>query len=278
MSNHDPADGQPNSAKPAFELSKWQKRQAALLYHFSSLDYLKGLKTLLDDFVKGVDITLDVAETEGRDRFLVSERWGVRDTVANFSTYGFPALQDFQRSVALQIAEWPAEYYHGTGYNQCERLLGELSMNWSTPEEEERFKAGMKKIADYALGLDDTMRHRLDDYSFFLTWHDSKHFFSELPKFAVRTEFEARVASCPYAQAFMCRRPIPMAACSSLGQATMMVDSPIAKRSMSWGFKRSVWSAEKRCGKTIPACCHWSTGRNTSKASRSSTGTKNLAF
>lgn len=55
-----------------FHLSKWQKRQATLLYHFASLDYLKGLKKLVDDFVNGVDITLDLAQRQGRDQLIAN--------------------------------------------------------------------------------------------------------------------------------------------------------------------------------------------------------------
>jgi hypothetical protein len=189
--------GNPLSPKPEFHLNKWQKRQAALLYHFASMDYLKGLKKLLDDFVKGVDITLERAKDEGRDRYLVSERWGTRNTSANFSTYGFSGLQDFQKSVNRQIAEIAFEYYHGTGYNQCNRLLQELSLNWTTEEEEAQFKAGMEKLGVYAACIDDVMDHRWNESFINVYWQDYKHLFPRLPKFKVRTDVEGQSGRLP---------------------------------------------------------------------------------
>ena len=186
-----------NPAPAAFELNKWQKRQATLLYHFASLDYLKGLKKLLDDFVNGVDITLDLAQQQGRDQFIANERWGVRDTAANFSTYGFSALKEFQRSVNKQIATLKSEYYHATGYNQCTGLLGEVSLGWSTPEEQERFEAGMSAIGKYADPLDTTMQHAWRDEHFPSLWADYCQLFPKVPKFRVRTDVEGQSGKLP---------------------------------------------------------------------------------
>ena len=86
------------------ELTLWQKKQAALLYYYASIEYLKPLHGMVNDVIKGIDITLQLASDEGRDRFLVNERWGARDTSANWSTYAFPALLDLQKSVAKQVS------------------------------------------------------------------------------------------------------------------------------------------------------------------------------
>jgi hypothetical protein len=189
--------GNPLSPKPEFHLNKWQKRQAALLYHFASMDYLKGLKALLDDFVKGVDITLDTAKQEGRDKYLMSERWGMRETSANFSTYGFPGLQDFQKATNRDIALRATESYEFTGYNQCSRLLGELSLQWTTQEENEQFDAGMEKIGRYATPIDGVMRHRWDERTFSIVWGEHHHLFPRIPKFRVRTDVEAESGKRP---------------------------------------------------------------------------------
>ena len=84
----------------SFELSLWQKRQATVLYHYASLDYLKGLKLRVDALINGTDVLLDTAQQQGRDALVASKRWGARDTSANWSTYGFPALMDFQQTTA----------------------------------------------------------------------------------------------------------------------------------------------------------------------------------
>lgn len=196
MSNTD-LYGKPLSPAPEFSLSKWQARQAALLYHFASLDYLKGLKKLLDDFVNGVDITLERASQDGRDQVIANPRWGVRDTAANFGSYGFPALRDFQKSTNKDIALRANEFYTFTGYNQCSRLLGELSLAWTTPEEEARFEAGMNTIGHYATSIDATMERSWSDGSLASMWEEHGSKFSRLPKFCVRTDVEAESGRLP---------------------------------------------------------------------------------
>lgn len=179
--------GKPLAPTPEFRLNKWQKRQAAMLYHFASINYLKGLKKLLDDFVNGVDVTLDHAAQQNRDEALADVRWGVRDTVANFSTYGFPALRDFQKSVNKQIAEIASDCYHGTGMNQCARVLGELSLGWSTPDEQQRFEAGMKVLESYAGWIDTTMMHGWNDGIAAVAWQEFGDKLMPLPRFKVHT-------------------------------------------------------------------------------------------
>ena len=183
--------GKPLTPEPEFILNKWQKRQATLLYHFSSMEYLKGLKKLLDQFISGVDITLDLAQAQARDELIANLRWGVRDTAANFGTYGFPALRDFQKSVNKQIAYMASENYHATGSNQCQRLLGELSLGWTTPEEQERFEAGMNAIGNYASLIDGVMKHQWKEDNFATIWKENSSHFLMIPKFKVHTDIEA---------------------------------------------------------------------------------------
>ncbi|MES2743165.1 MAG: hypothetical protein V4754_19750 [Pseudomonadota bacterium] len=44
-----------------FELTQWQKKQAAMLYHFASMEYLKGLQQRVNDLIAFVEPTLDLA-------------------------------------------------------------------------------------------------------------------------------------------------------------------------------------------------------------------------
>lgn len=80
-------------------LTCWQKKQAALLYLFSSLNYLEGLRgqiSALRAFAEGV---LDNNEADGRDTFLKSKRWGNRNGGENWRNNAWPFLRDFQKSV-----------------------------------------------------------------------------------------------------------------------------------------------------------------------------------
>jgi hypothetical protein len=101
----------------SIQLTSWQKKQAALLYHFASLDYLKGLQEGIRDLVKIVDPTLDLAKAQGRDTFLVDKQWGNRNTSENWANNAWPFLKDFQLSIAKHIANRALEIYSITGAN-----------------------------------------------------------------------------------------------------------------------------------------------------------------
>ena len=172
------------------ELTLRQKKQATLLYHYASLEYLKPLQGMVNDVIKGVDITLQLASDEGRDRFLVNERWGARDTSANWSTYAFPALLDLQKSVAKQVSNVAFESYGHTGVYNCQRTMDERSMNWATEDEEDRFEKQMEALADYAYPIDKTLSRgplwRLDIFD--ESWQKTKANFLRIPQFRLRED------------------------------------------------------------------------------------------
>ena len=187
--------GKPVGGYPEFKLNLQQKRQATLLYHWMSLDYLRDLKHLIDTLIKGADVDLELAKRQGRDALLVSQRWGVRDTSANWSTFVFPALEDFRKSTIRLIAWRASESYCGTGATQCGRMIDEFSSMWMTEEEEKRFKEQFDKVyhhaqfIDYAAGVGGQRSPK--DSSMANFWRDSAHLFARLPKFRVRTDVEA---------------------------------------------------------------------------------------
>jgi hypothetical protein len=182
-------------AKQEFKLDLQQKRQAILLYHWMSLDYLKGLKALIDALIKGADVQLELAKRQGRDELITNERWGVPDTSANWSTHVFPALEDFRKSTIKLIAWRTSEAYCGTGASQCARMIQEFSSMWMTPEEEEQFKQQWEAVYRYASHIDDAAgvggdRTQLTDHSMVLYWQETSELFPRLPKFRVRTDVE----------------------------------------------------------------------------------------
>ena len=188
--------GNPLGKGPEYLLSVWQKRQAAMLYHWMSLDYLRGLKDLIDALIKGADVTVELARRQGRDALIANPRWGVRDTSANWSTYAFPALEDFRKSTIWHIAARVNENFGKTGATQCGRMLSEFSSMWMTEEEEERFNKQWETVFSYASKIDDAAgaggEKRLDDFGMVLRWQEDEALnFPRLPKFRVRTDVEA---------------------------------------------------------------------------------------
>lgn len=188
--------GNPIGGYPSFTLNLQQKRQATLLYHWMSLDYLRTLKTLIDALIKGADVNLELAKAQGRDALVTNERWGVRDTSANWSTHVFPALEDFRKSTIWHIAQVANEVYGFTGANQCARMISEFSSMWMTEEEEQRFTAQFNAVYHHAQFIDFAAgkggrRNQLNDSSMTVYWKEFAHLFPVLPKFRVRTDVEA---------------------------------------------------------------------------------------
>jgi hypothetical protein len=175
-------------------LNPWQKAQAAILYHFASSDYLKGLHRMVSNLMDGVvDPLLTLSKNENRDSVLKDDpRWGNRNTTESWSNNAWPFLRDFQLSLTKDIAARAFEQYQITDTNNCFRGISEYSMQWATVEEEERFNDLIREISNYAIGIDQTLDDyydsRWDDYGFA---HSYKEFALEhplIPKFRVRDD------------------------------------------------------------------------------------------
>lgn len=180
-------------APAIFTLNSWQKKQAAMLYHFASLDYLKGLHRMVSDLMNGVvNPLLVLAQGQNRDAFLVDPRWGSRNTTENWSNNAWPFLRDFQCSLAKDIAGRAFEQYGITDTNNCFRGMSEYSMQWATVEEEQRFIGMVRIISDYANNIDQTLddyhHSRWNDYDFAHSYKEFGSQHPQIPKFRVRAD------------------------------------------------------------------------------------------
>ena len=193
--------GKPLAGYPQYTLSLHQKRQATLLYHWMSIPYLQALLGMVNCLIAGVDVVVDEANQQDRDRLMVSERWGVRDTTANWSTHVYPALEAFRESTIRLIARRANESYSGTGAYQCARMISEHSSMWMTVEEEERFKAEFDKVQAHARRIDSVCgsggQKRMKDRMMFDAWQKYGHLYPRLPLFRVRTDVEGESGKMP---------------------------------------------------------------------------------
>lgn len=197
--------GRPLGRQPDLQLNLWQKRQATLIDYFSSLDYLKGLLTRIEALIAGADVNLDAALADGRDRFIANPRWGTRDTAANWSTYGYPALLDWKQTIQRQISLRAVEAYSTTDAQNCAGKLRELSMRWASEEEEEKFNQSFDAVYNYASNIDRLMKRpqSANDSVYHTLWHGFPSdipglstpafgkLFSRLPRFRIRTDVVA---------------------------------------------------------------------------------------
>lgn len=203
--------GSPFGRQPDLQLNLWQKRQAALIDYFASLEYLKGLLERIEALIQGADISLDAAMADGRDRFIANARWGTRDTAANWSTYGYPALLDWKQTIQRQISLRAVEAYSTTDAQNCAGKLRELSMLWANEEEEARFKRSFDSVYSYASNIDRIMQRpqSANDGVYHTLWHGYRSadqtlnppaydaLFPRLPRFRIRTDVVAETGKRP---------------------------------------------------------------------------------
>jgi hypothetical protein len=129
----------------------------------------------------------------------MSERWGARDTSANWSSYGFPSLLEFREATLWDIQARARDIYDITGANQCGRVLDEYSLMWLTPDQEKQFKDRFEEVYHYARQIDRVMRRppTADDTVWWNIWKEHKVDFARLPKFRVRPDIEGESDKVP---------------------------------------------------------------------------------
>ena len=183
-------------------LTSWQKKQAALLYFFSSYNYLEGLYERVHQLQGFADGILDKRRIEGRDRFLRDARWGDRDTSENWANNAWSFLRVFGLSTMKAMADRQSQIYRITGANQCARGMAEFSMQWTTIDEQKKFDEMLESVTWYAMYIDKTMdtSHRAgrwDDFGLTMTWARHSAQFVKCPKFNVREDIVTETRKIP---------------------------------------------------------------------------------
>lgn len=186
-----------------FELDPWQRRQAAMLYHFSSLDYLKGLHRAISRLIDGIiDPVLHLAAEQGRDAVLVDKRWGNRNTSDNWATNAWPLLKDLQASIAQDIGLRAFEDFRITSLTSTLRGIDEFSMAWATEEEEEAYLQATAALCRYADPIDRTLDREptagWNDFELAEAFLDFVPQIPRIPSYRVKTDIVVETGKIPY--------------------------------------------------------------------------------
>ncbi len=170
------------------DLNIHQKRQAALLYHYTSAEYLESIIAAAREWLKTADATLDQAERSERDKLMALEGWEVGDTAANWSTYGHPMLADMMRMLYKQRAERAVEKYAPPNIRFTYMGLQHFSLNWTLPEEERKFEDAATACLAAASPLDAVLRRSWDDVDFEAEWETLRGIIRPLPRYKLRSD------------------------------------------------------------------------------------------
>jgi hypothetical protein len=191
--------GNPIGTTKDFPLTNHRKRQAAILYHYASLDYLKGLIPLIDETILAFHRVAQTAQAQGRDALFTSKRWGVRGTSANADTYGTPFLSGLRETTLRQISDVAFEKYGQTDVRYAWGGLREVDTGWMSDAEYDRYEKAWNTTFAYACNIDYTMGRQADwkDSLLVHEWSTCHSRFEPMPKFRVRTDVQAETGKKP---------------------------------------------------------------------------------
>ena len=196
------------------ELNPWHKRQAALIHHFTSMEYLKALLPQIDSLLALTDQILDERshlDTAGR----ALAGWNSQDTASHFSTYAYPALMEFREGIVKDIALRSIEQYSVAGEHQCARMLEEYAyqMVWATPEQESVFREATERVFNYARQLSRIVARpsTMDDYIHWFLWNEGVIDTHRIPIFRIRSDIVVRTNQVPPRTGIYVAKDDPMA-------------------------------------------------------------------
>lgn len=185
-----------NQAK-IISLSLYQKRQAALLYYFSSIEFLDQIIERAWALAAFTDTTLDHVTRIKRDKAMRQLGWAEGHLSSNWSTYAHPMLKDCLRGLLEQKRLRATEWYDIAGARDALTGMSHFSMNWTLPEEEQVFRQLSNEARGIAAKLDMTVLRFWTDLGMSSTWEQYQHQFPKIPKFRVRTDVEGESGKRP---------------------------------------------------------------------------------
>jgi hypothetical protein len=180
-----------------FTLNAYQRRQAALLYYFGSMEYLDKIIASVSALTAFTDQTLDYAARVERDKAMRKLGWDEGNLAANWSTHAHPMLRDCLRGLQRQKAMRATEWYDISGVRSALSGMSHYSIDWTLPEEEEKFLALRSEASDLGIRLDETVEHTWTDRDMTWMWDRYRQQFPQLPKFRVRTDVIAETGKRP---------------------------------------------------------------------------------
>lgn len=183
-------------------LSQWQKKQAALLYYFSSATYLDGLSERLHSLRIFAEGSSYVCEDEDRNKARRKSKSQRRKNAENLKINTWPFLGDLQRSISQSSIERKRNIYRTTGVYQCARGMSECSIQRMTHEAQDQFDHMFENLYAYAQYIDDTMDRTVHsshwtDFGLTLAWERHQAAFPVLPRFRTITDVVCESGQMP---------------------------------------------------------------------------------
>lgn len=179
-------------------LNSHQKRQATLLYYFSSMEFLDGIIARVRALTAFTDQTLDYAARVDRDKAMRALSWNEGYLAANWSKHAHPMLNDCLHALLRQKRLRATEWYDISGVSGTLTGMSHFSMNWTLPEEESKFLELSGEAIGASMAFDSTINHTWTDLRALSAWIRYHDLFPKIPKFRVRTDVVAESGKRPF--------------------------------------------------------------------------------
>ncbi|XLZ71975.1 hypothetical protein ABT364_08395 [Massilia sp. SR12] len=184
------------------QLSPWQARQAAMLYWYSSLEYLQKLHSVLEQVVNGlVDPELVASSRHATRRILQHAQWGIQNAYEVVQPSPLSDFDCLKSSVAEDIKKRKKGVYARTATDDEMRKLQEFWVCAYPPEKEQQYQQAIALINHFSYPIDSLLygfpSPRWCDFSFA---HHIPSFMVEspvIPKFRVRTDITGTTGQQP---------------------------------------------------------------------------------
>lgn len=184
------------------QLTRWQARQAAMLYWYSSLEYLQKFHNVLEQVVNGlVDPELVASSRHDASRILHHAQWGIQNAHKVVQPCPLSDFYDLERAVAQSITKRKKGVYEPTATDDEMRKLQEFWVCVYPPEKEQQYQQAIALINHFSYPIDSLFygfpSPRWSDFSFACHLPSFMVESPVIPKFRVRTDITGTTGQQP---------------------------------------------------------------------------------
>lgn len=178
-------------------LNIYQKRQAALLYHFTSMAYLDAIIERVRALTAFTDKTIDYAARVERDKVMREVGWRNGYPTPNYFKYGHPRLNACLRGLLEQKRLRVQQWFDISGVRGTLTGIEYFPVYWDSEAEEQTYYALSAEASRLGSRLDSTVGRRWTDYDLTWLWGEHRSVFPKIPRFRIRTDIEGETGKPP---------------------------------------------------------------------------------
>lgn len=185
------------------ELTRWHARQAAMLYHYASLDYLKKVRDMINQLRRGDASAMMVeAREQGEHAQVSNAKFGTLEPTANWALHGnLPFLTSLMSSLTQDITARTFGKYPPTGIGETLMNADRTWVEHVSAEELEYFESFSAIVGRMGDRIDKTVQRYgerpWDDFNFAYDFPGFAAGMPRIPRFRVLPEIVGTSGALP---------------------------------------------------------------------------------